>query len=282
MYKKIIIIIFIFYNLIFFVDFPRDEELAQLIFLDIGQGDSALLISPGGKTVLIDGGPSADIVFKISNYLNSTKTNLDWVVLSHAHKDHYYGLMHLSNYYSIDNYIGSLTYDHLGIKSWEESLSARGTKIWPISKKIIQHNLEDACYFQVLSPPILFLKKNVSINNSSLAVKINCWQINALLIGDAEKESELLFLEYAPADFLETDIFKANHHGSKTSNQIVFLQALKARYVVISAGKNNRYGHPHQEALNNFKALNLQIYRTDQDGDIGFISNKRELWVQLL
>ncbi len=280
MWKKIIIIIFVLYNLFYLLDFSVEKKLARLIFLDVGQGDSALLISPGGKTVLIDGGPSAIINQKISDYLDPRVKNINWMILSHNHRDHYYGLITLSDYYQVDNYIGHLNSDLKIVSDWLKDLEIKGTTIWPIEKNIVQYNLEENCYFQVLAPPIFFLKDDVSKNNLSIAVKINCWQINALLIGDAEKESELLFLEYAPEDFLKATIFKVNHHGSKTSNQAVFLKAVAPSYAVICVGKDNAYKLPHKEVLNNLKDLNVIAYRTDRDGDIEFLANKRELLIK--
>ncbi len=280
MIKKTIIIIFLLYNLFYLLNTSNNNEVARLIFFDVGQGDSALLISPSGKTVLIDGGPSAKINQKISSYLNSDTQTIDWLILSHDHRDHYYGLIAVSEYYQINNYIGPLNSDLQIVQSWLNNLNDKGVNIWPVEKDTVQHDLEENCYFQILQAPIIFLNKNVSKNNSSIAVKINCWQIQALLIGDAEKESELLFLQYAPLDFLQSIIFKANHHGSKTSNQEIFLKAVRPKYTVISAGLNNRYKHPHKEVLDTFKKLNIIIFRTDRDGDIEFLANQRELWVK--
>jgi competence protein ComEC len=280
MLRRIIIIIFVLYNLFYLISFSVNKELARLIFFDIGQGDSALLISPGGKTVLIDGGPSDIVAHKISAYLSPEKKTIDWMILSHDHRDHYQGLIFLSAYYKIKNYIGPLSSDLDILNIWLEDLKKRDVNIWPKEKNIIQHNLEDNCYFQILSSPITILQDNVSKNNSSLAVKINCWQIQALLIGDAEKEAELLFLEYAPEEFLQANIFKANHHGSKTSNKILFLKAVAPKYTIISAGLNNQHQHPHKETLDNFKKLNIIVFRTDRDGDIEFLANKRELYLK--
>ncbi len=280
MFKRIIITIFILYNLFYLIDFPTDSEVARLIFFDVGQGDSALLISPSGKTVLIDGGPDAAVNQKISKYLKADIKNINWAILSHDHRDHFYGLISLSDYYQFDNYIGPLVSDLKVVNSWLKDLENKGTIIWSIEKKIIQHNLEDNCYFQVLRAPIMFLKDNISVNNLSTAIKISCWEIQALLIGDAEKESELLFMEYATEEFLQSDIFKANHHGSKTSNHLSFLIAISPKYVVISAGKDNRYKHPHKESLDNFKKLDLIVYRTDKDGDIQFLANRKEILIK--
>lgn len=280
MLKKIIFIFFVFYNLFYLIDFSINKEEAKLIFFDVGQGDSALLISPSGKSLIIDGGPNSLLNQKISKYLASDKKNIDWMILSHDHRDHYYGLMLLGDYYQIDNYLGPLSSDIKNLNEWLIDLKEKGTTFHSIKKNIIQYNLEDNCYFQVLAPPLSFLKENVSKNNSSIAVKINCLQIEALFVGDAEKESELMFLKYAPHDFLESSIFKVNHHGSKSSNQSEFLKAVAPKYAIICVGANNHFGHPHKEVLNNLRKLNIIVFQTDRDGDIEFLANKRELLIK--
>lgn len=280
--KKIFFLLFLNY-LLFSVEifFSSTKNEARLIFFDVGQGDAALLISPQGKTLLIDGGPDKKIVEKVNNYLPRRNKKIDWVILSHQHDDHYIGLMSLLDYYSFKRIIADLESEKKSIQYFLANLESRNVKIIELDRNIKQFSLEPGCYFSVLASPLLFLDtdKKVSINNSSNSVKINCFGLKALFTGDLEKDGENSLLNLNYFDFLSADIFKAGHHGSRTSNQLEFLEAVSPIWTVISAGKNNSYGHPNKEVLNNFEKMKTKIYRTDLNGDIKFLTNGKEIYL---
>lgn len=268
--RKLILLIFIIFllNIFELQVFSKKNNEVILIFFDVGQGDSALLISPSGKTLLIDGGPDKLIVEKISNYLSRQKRYIDYVVLSHAHYDHYLGLISLLSYYNYGNVIADPLASNLALKYWFNILEKRNINIIKKQKEAYKIYLEKNCYFKVLASPLLFIKENVSLNNSSYSVKINCLGLKVLFTGDLEREGEEALLKHASSNFLKSDIFKAGHHGSKTSNNYDFLKKINPNLIIISVGEGNSYGHPSQELLDNAHNLGIKLLRTDEDGDI--------------
>ncbi len=281
--KKIILIVFLFY--LFFPSwqfFSSSDQEARLIFFDVGQGDATLLISPQGKTLLIDGGPDKKIVEKIARVFPRKKTKIDWVILSHDHDDHYTGLIALLDYYSFSHVIGPNWSTKESIIDWWQILDQKNSHILKLDEKRHRFALEPGCYFDVIASPLLFFNSDsqVSANDSSFSVKIDCFGIKALLTGDLEKKGEEALLDYASQDFLSAEIFKAGHHGSNTSNNLEFLQAIKPRIVVIPVGADNSYGHPGRQALNNIAEVGAQVLRSDFHGDIEFLANKKEILIK--
>lgn len=279
--KKYFIIIIIFYFLFFiFEKIDLSDKEARLIFFSIGQGDSALLISPRGKTLLIDGGPSKLAVKKIGQALNRRIKNIDYLILSHEHDDHYIGLVAASDYYHFSNLIVPTWTKNNVLLSWYKELNKNKSIFIDINENKERFYLEENCYFDVLASPLMFINKKVSANNASFSVKINCYGIEALLTGDLEREGEMSLLELNDNSFLSAKIFKAGHHGSNTSNNIEFLEAVSPELIIISVGENNSYGHPGKKALKNMNLINSDIMRTDLNGDIEILSNNKEIIIE--
>lgn len=281
--KRYIVFVIIIYCLLFLyegIDFRKKQ--AELIFFSVGQGDAALLISPNGKTLLIDGGPDKTVIEKIARSLKRRQKRIDWVVLTHAHDDHYTGLLALSDYYYFFKLIGPTWTDREFILNWFIDLQEKNSNIVNLKEKIKRVYLEKDCFFDVLASPLIFNSEidMVSENDLSYSVKIDCYGIEALFTGDLEREGEISLLEKAPKSFLSAAIFQAGHHGSRTSNNINFLEAVNPELVIISSGENNRHGHPHQETLNNIEKVNAKVLRTDLNGDIKILSNNKEIYVK--
>ncbi len=281
--KKYILLFFIIYCLLFlFEKINFKERNAELIFFSVGQGDAALLISPQGKTLLIDGGPDKTVIEKVSSSLKKRQKSIDWVVLTHAHDDHYAGLLAASDYYYFSNVIGPTWTDNQLILNWFNVLKDSDSNILELDDKIRRIYLEEDCFFDVFASPLLFNLEieKISENDSSYSVKIYCYGIEALFTGDLEKEGENILLKKAPDSFLSSSIFQAGHHGSRTSNNINFLEVVAPNLVVISSGKNNSHGHPHKETLNNIEKVNSKVLRTDLNGDIKILSNNKEIYIE--
>lgn len=107
-----------------------------------------------------------------------------------------------------------------------------------------------------------------SLNDYSIAAYLDCGGKTFLFTGDAEKEEEADWLESGALRSIHADVFKAGHHGSRTSSNETLLEQIQPTYVVISCGADNSYGHPHEEALNRFQTYCDKIYRTDMDGTV--------------
>lgn len=280
--KKYKLFVFIVCCLFLFTRIDFRESKAELIFFSVGQGDAALLISPQGKTLLIDGGVDKTVTEKLGRSLKQRQKSIDWIVLTHAHEDHYIGLLASSEYYYFSNVIGPSWTDSQLILNWFSDLEENNSNIIELNDKMRRIYLEEDCFFDVLASPLHFNSKieKVSENDLSYSVKINCYGIEALFTGDLERDGEDILLKKVSESFLSSLIFQAGHHGSKTSNSINFLEAVGPNLVIISAGEDNSHGHPHQETLNNIKKVNAKVLQTHLNGDIKILSNNKEISIE--
>ena len=248
----------------------------QVIVLDVGQGDSILLTSPQGRTVLIDGGPDRGILQAISPYLPWWDKHLDLMVLTHPHADHLNGLNYILDNYQVDKVLAT------GVNHTADNYS-----LWLQKIKVQNIELEimdsprglawDGCQLNFLYPTGSFLKHSVdNLNNTSIVSRLECGQVSFLLTGDLENEGEAALLQ-SGAD-LSTTVLKVGHHGSNTATGVAWLSAVKPQLAVISSGKDNIYSHPHQETLKHLQAAGAQILRTDQLGDIRLLTDGQTVW----
>jgi competence protein ComEC len=237
-------------------------------FLDVGQGDAVLVETPSGHHVLIDGGPDDKILSLLSEKLSYFDHHLDMIVATHADADHVTGLIPVLARYDVDTImmtsLGSETsiYQELLLKSNEE-----GAKIIH-PKKYDVVTFGDGVSMTVLYPDEP-LPPHLDTNDASIVTLLKYGSSTVLLTGDlpSTHEHELI------ADGIlekEITIFKAGHHGSKTSSGEELLSYSRPEYTVISAGKNNRYGHPHKETLDRLIQYSKAILSTIDLGTITF------------
>lgn len=263
---KFIIIVAIFGIFLIFcliLNVKKYYNKSELVFFDIGQGDSSLIKLPNNRLILIDGGPDNLVINRIGRYLSYYQRQIDYMILSHYHDDHIMGLIETLNRYRVETLIymeGSKNSDLL-----EQLISrakANGTKIVALKNKIeLEYSV--SCVLKVVNPLIF----NISADdNNSLFVSLNCDGLRAILNGDSDVRVEKALIKYG--ENLKTDIFKASHHGSKTANSEELLGLMDPKYFIISVGKDNRFGHPSLEIVERAEMLKIKIKRTDQDGDI--------------
>lgn len=238
----------------------------HIYFLDVGQGDSVLIVTPGGAEVLIDGGPGNRVLSELSEILPFYDKSIEMIVLTHPDKDHMEGLVDVLKRYSVEKVMitGVFKQDSL----YEEFLR----EIEDV-QVIVAYAQSDFEYFGVNFDVLYPFEQIVgsepeNLNDSSIVIMVSYNGKRVLLSGDAEAQEEGELIE-ADIDLM-ADIFKAGHHGSKTSSSLAFLQKVRPEIVVIGVGKNNQYGHPHGETLENFAKVGAKVYRTDIDGRIEF------------
>jgi competence protein ComEC len=262
----------------------------ELTTLDVGQGDSLLVVSPLGKTMLIDGGgafggfpgreeqngidPGEEAV---SPFLWSRGfQSLDVVALTHAHQDHIGGLTAI-----LENFhVGSLW-----IGREVSSAALARLELLAKEKKIpIVHEMRgqkfslDTAEGEFLWPEIAQDKVGSGPkNNDSLVLRLKYGNLSMMLPGDAEKQAEKQILAENNEDILHADVLKVGHHGSKNSTTEEFLAAVHPRVAVISAGEENPYGHPSPELLERLQRAGLRILRTDHDGAIHVLTDGERL-----
>ena len=259
------------------VDGP-DGQL-HLHFLDVGQGDSTLIVTPSGRQMLIDGGPDGDVVSqRLAEVLPGGDRSLDVVLLTHLDSDHSHGLLAVLDRFAVGAVLtGPHTVDSPVRPEWEQALARQD--ILPVEVSAGHRiALGDGVEVEVLNPapgrPI------GDTNNDSVAVRLQYGNVSVLLTADMEDEAELRLVNSGAE--VSSTVLKAGHHGSGTSSSQAFLDAVGPEIAVISAGLDNQYGHPAVDVLERLEASvgPRNVYRTDLQGTVEFVSDGATWWVQ--
>ncbi len=270
----------------------RSVGKLEVTVLDVGQGDSLFVVSPQGKTLLIDGGgafggfsgqelqkgnaidPGEEAV---SPYLWSRGyQRLDIVALTHAHQDHLGGLTAI-----LENFrVGKLW---IGREVVSTAL-ARLEHLAARKNISVEHETRgksfawDGVEGEIFWPEISSAQAAPAAkNNDSLVLRLRYGNRTVLLPGDAEKEAEHEMLAENSGTELRADVLKVGHHGSKNSTTEDFLAAVRPQVAIISAGEGNPYGHPNQELLQRLDNAGVRVLRTDRDGAVHVLTNGRTL-----
>lgn len=244
----------------------------KIYFIDVGQGDSSLIITPKNKKILIDGGGSEFGDFDVGKnilvpYLLDRKIKtLDYIIISHFDTDHCQGILYVMEKLNVRNIIIGKQYDKS--KNFEKFINIakkRNIKI-DIAKRGDRLNIEKNIYFDVIWPDEKNMISDNWINNNSLVCKLNYKEFSILFTGDIEKIAEKAILE--KYGILKSTILKIAHHGSKTSSTIDFLKNVAPKVALIGVGEDNNFGHPSSQTIENLEKMNILIYRTDLMGEI--------------
>lgn len=254
--------------------------ILTVAFLNIGQGDAIYIESPAGNQVLIDGGPGKSILRELSAMMPFYDRSIDVVLATHADQDHVGGLPDVLNKYKVGLFMEtgvlgpSSSYEELERLTLEKSIE----KV--LARRDMSLDLGGGATLYILFPDRDMTGSDT--NSSSIVAKLVLGESKFLLTGDSPKaiETYLLSLEDDHQGDLDSDVLKAGHHGSKTSTGEEFVEAVSPEYTVISAGKKNRYGHPHQEVLDILNKYKVKILRTDQAGRIIFKTDGEKLEVK--
>ncbi len=254
--------------MIFFI-FSYKSGSAELAFLDVGQGDSALIKTPDGQIVLIDGGPDNKVLRGLGKNMPFYRRRIDFMIISHYHDDHIAGLIEIIRRYQVK----TLVYSG---KEPDNLLIAELLRI-ASENKILLKSLDNQmnisfspdCRLDILNPAALYIKEDP---NNSLVSRLDCSGQRFLFAGDNGSAAEKALL--ASGWTLKADVFKASHHGSNTSNSEDFLEGISPRIIIVSVGRDNRFGHPGTVFLDRASNLDIPYKRTDIEGNIKFLLNK--------
>lgn len=229
-------------------------------FIDVGQADAELVICDG-ETMLIDGGNAEDSNLIVSYLRGLGISHLDYMVCTHAHEDHVGGLSGALHECTVDNVMcSSASYKSKAFNNFKRFAQEQNREI-KIPKAGSSFELGES-RVEILGP----VYEYSDTNNKSIVMKVTYGSTSFLFTGDAEKESEHDIID-AGYD-LSADVLKVGHHGSDTSSSYIFLREVMPEYAVISCGKDNSYGHPHEEPLSRLRDVGAKIYRTDKNGHI--------------
>lgn len=258
-------------------DLNRPQPL-EVIFFDIGQGDAIFIETPKGQQILIDGGPDSTILEKLSREMPFYDRTLDLIILTHPEQDHLAGLLEVLKSYKIDNILWTgIIRETAEWQEWISLIEEEGAKVKIAranQRVILQEN--PPVFIEILYPfESLEGQKFKNSNDTSIVASLVFADNSFLFTGDITRKVELKLVNQEAC--LDAEVLKVAHHGSKTSSSQEFLERVRPKIAIIQAGNDNRYGHPHPEVLANLKKFDIEILRTDQDGDIKIISNTKIL-----
>ncbi len=257
-----------------------DGDTLAVHFIDVGQADCAL-IECGGAYVLIDGG-NRDDGQKVISYLQSYGVEeLEAVICTHAHEDHVGGLPAvLAVYPTAQVYAPTKTYSsnifddflyYVDQQRLEVTIPAPGTRI-----ALCGDDQSSGAELTILGP----VKSYAETNDTSIVVMLEYGDTSFLFTGDMEVAAENDMLDYwdGKVDW-NVDVLKVGHHGSTTSSGYRFVYETDPEYAIISCGKDNSYGHPHDEIVDRYNDAGIPMFRTDELGTILAVSDGREITI---
>lgn len=274
----IIFCLIVLITLLLVIELKRDLGL-QVSFLDVGQGDSIYIKAFGKTDMLIDGGKNGDVLLQnLSATMDAFDNQIDVLVITHPDEDHSGGLVSVVRDYKIGAiFISGNISDN---KNYNQILEIAGQEKIPTFKAEAGTNIfldkDKEIVFEVLSPKgeVLFEESN----STSIFGRLVYGKSEFMLTGDAGVEIEDIVLK--EAKYIDSDVLKLGHHGSKTSTSMNFLKAVDPEVVIISAGENNSYGHPHQDVMDRVQSLNIKSLATYDLGIITFLSDGEKIYLK--
>lgn len=278
-YKFIALTVLLLFNVIvwLFVFAERPKSFARISFLDVGQGDAILIQARNGNQVLFDSGPNRKVLSELSKEMPFFDRSLDIVIATHPDADHIGGFPEIIKRYDTKFFIEpGISAETSHYRELKERLKIKNIPQLKARRGMVL-DMKDGSFVEILFPD-----RDVSgldPNDASIIARYVFGENCFLLTGDASQKMEEYFLDLEK-DSIGCDVLKAGHHGSKTSSSDSFVSAVSPSIAIISAGKDNRYGHPHKEVLDVLEKYNIEVFNTAESGTIRLETDGKYLKVK--
>lgn len=257
--------------------FGKDSSLLTVVFLDIGQGDAIFIETPDGQQMLIDGGPDSSILRELPKFMSIFDRSIDVILATHPDKDHVAGLVDVLSRYKVGKIIETENKNETAVSDAFSNYSEKeGAEIF-LARAGQTLTLGASTTIKIFSPA--YNPQDWESNASSIVVKVSYGDIDFLLTGDAPINTEEYLVKVYGSE-LVSEVLKVGHHGSRTSTSDLFLNTVRPSFAVVSAGRGNNYGHPHQEVVDKVLARNINIESTIDNGSVVFKSDGQRVWVE--
>jgi beta-lactamase superfamily II metal-dependent hydrolase len=240
--------------------FSADGPGAQIVFLDIGQGDATFIRSPEGRTALIDGGRGQrrllDLLEELG--LEAGMDTIDLMIASHADFDHIGGLVGAAEEFPPRNFMdNTVVHDTLAYENLLVAIDEAGSRLLEPTRRTIDLG---SLRLEILPPPLTTRDQNTN----SIGVVVHHGSFTVLIAGDATHSTQTYWRATYPNALTSIEVYRSAHHGSDTGDSLEFLQFIDPEVVVVSVGEGNPYGHPEPEAMASYNAITDQVFRTDE------------------
>lgn len=266
----------IFFSLVFFTLYiwyftskvEGENEYLKVVFLDVGQGDAIYIEAPNGRQILIDGGPDMKLLGSLAEVMPFADRSIDMIIATHSDADHIGGFSYLLDNYKVETIVKNGSDSESKIySSLEEKLKKEKIKEYIAHEDMhIILDEEENIYLDIIFPNQDI--RGIDSNDGSIVGKLVYKDNSFMFTGDATLYTENKILWKEKEEVLRSDVLKLGHHGSKTSSGIIWLEKVNPDIAIISAGKNNKYGHPNVEVLNRLESLSIPFLSTYDIGNI--------------
>ena len=254
---------------------PTEGRLS-VTFLDVGQGDSILVRTPAGQTILIDGGPSGEAALAaLGRNLAFHDRDIDLVLLTNPQAEHLTGLIEVLGRYDVHAVLAApLVADSATYRAWMSAIEAEGAPFGDATAGL-QVPLGQGALLQVLNPPLGPLANPDDLNENALVLRLTMGGFSLLLTSNIDEPGEHAVLDQSP--YLASTVLQLPHHGSSSAADPSFIDAISPAFAVVSVGRNS-YGQPAAEAL--ALLASRPVYRTDVNGDVTIRTDGQRLWIK--
>jgi competence protein ComEC len=268
--------------LVWSVALTTPDDKLHVSFLDVGQGDAILIQTPNGQNILIDGGPDPQkINLELSKKLPFWDRTIDLVVCTQPQADHVTGLVEVLQRYKVKQVLESgVSYNSSIYQVWLRLIEDKEIE-YNIAQARQEIDLGNGIKMEVLNPPEgLFEGTSHDVDNNGVVLRLSWGKLSFLFTADIREEVEFELIGQRAN--LKSTVLKVAHHGSETSTTSQFLAAVDPEVAVISVGADNTFGHPSPEVVEGLidRLGEDNVYRTDEDGTIEFITDGEKLWLR--